>query len=131
MLFAFEHGNAGDLFVNKAPAGNIGDLAQAMKELFSSDTPIRIIGTRHGEKLYETLCTKEEMIKAEDMGEFYRIPSDNRDLNYNKYFYEGEKDISIIEDYNSHNTDQCDIENMKNLLMGLSIIKDEVIKYKK
>jgi len=131
VLFAFEHGNAGDLFVNKAPAGNIGDLAQAMKELFSSDTPIRIIGTRHGEKLYETLCTKEEMIKAEDMGEFYRIPSDNRDLNYNKYFYEGEKDISIIEDYNSHNTDQCDIENMKNLLIGLSIIKDEVIKYKK
>jgi len=131
VLFAFEHGNAGDLFVNKAPAGNIGDLAQAMKELFSSDTPIRIIGTRHGEKLYETLCTKEEMIKAEDMGEFYRIPSDNRDLNYNKYFYEGEKDISIIEDYNSHNTDQCNIENMKKILMGLSIIKAEVIKYKK
>ena len=131
VLFAFENGNSGDLFVNKAPAGTIGDLAKALKEIFTADNKIKIIGTRHGEKLYETLCTKEEMIKAEDMGEFYRIPSDNRDLNYNKYFSEGEKDISIIEDYNSHNTDQCDIEKMKNLLMGLSIIKDEVIKYKK
>ena len=131
VLFAFENGNPGDLFVNKAPAGTIGDLAKALKEIFTANNEIKIIGTRHGEKLYETLCTKEEMIKAEDMGEFYRIPSDNRDLNYNKYFSEGEKDISIIEDYNSHNTDQCDIEKMKNLLMGLSIIKDEVIEYKK
>tara|TARA_B110000027_G_scaffold31387_1_gene34595 strand:+ start:13574 stop:14587 length:1014 start_codon:yes stop_codon:yes gene_type:complete len=131
VLFAFENGNSGDLFVNKAPAGTIGDLAKALKEIFSANNEIKIIGTRHGEKLYETLCTKEEMIKAEDMGEFYRIPSDNRDLNYNKYFSEGEKDISIMEDYNSHNTDQCDIEKVKHLLMGLSIIKDEVIKYKK
>ena len=130
VLFAFENGNSGDLFVNKAPAGNIGDLAKALKEIFNADNKIKIIGTRHGEKLYETLCTKEEMVKAEDMENFYRIPSDNRDLNYNKYFSEGEKDVSVIEDYNSHNTDQCDVEKMKNLLMGLSIIKDEANKYK-
>jgi len=130
VLFAFENGNSGDLFVNKAPAGNIGDLAEALKEIFNAANEIKIIGTRHGEKLYETLCTKEEMIKAEDMGNFYRIPSDNRDLNYNKYFSEGEKDISVIEDYNSHNTDQCDVEKLKNLLMGLSVIKAETNKYK-
>jgi len=126
VLFAFENGNSGDLFVNKAPAGTIGDLAQALKEIFNADNKVKIIGTRHGEKLYETLCTKEEMSKAEDMGEFYRIPSDNRDLNYARYFSKGEEDISNIEDYNSHNTEQCDIENMKNLLMGLSIIQSEI-----
>ena len=130
VLFAFENGNSGDLFVNKAPAGTIGDLAQALKEIFNADNKVKIIGTRHGEKLYETLCTKEEMSKAEDMGEFYRIPSDNRDLNYARYFSKGEEDISNIEDYNSHNTEQCDIENMKNLLMGLSIIQDEIKKSK-
>jgi len=131
VLFAFENGNPGDLFVNKAPAGTIGDLAQALKEIFKTNTTVKIIGTRHGEKLYETLCTKEEMSKAEDMGNFYRIPCDNRDLNYAQYFTEGEEDISKIEDYNSHNTDQCDIEKMKTLLMGLPIIQDEIIKYNK
>jgi len=126
VLFAFEHGNSGDLFVNKAPAGTIGDLAQALKELFKADNPIKIIGTRHGEKLYETLCTREEMIKAEDMGDFYRIPADNRDLNYAQYFSEGEVDVSKIEDYHSHNTTQQDVEGMKQLLMKLPLIRKEV-----
>ncbi|MCL9809117.1 polysaccharide biosynthesis protein [Flavobacterium luminosum] len=127
VLFAFEHGNPGDLFVNKAPAGTIGDLAQALKEMFKADNPIRIIGTRHGEKLYETLCTREEMLKAEDMGDFYRIPADNRDLNYAQYFSEGEIDVSKIEDYHSHNTIQQDVEGMKQLLMKLPLIRKEVL----
>ena len=126
VLFAFEHGNAGDLFVNKAPAGTIGDLAQALKELCKSDTEIKIIGTRHGEKLYETLCTREEMVKAEDMGDFYRIPADNRDLNYAQYFSEGEEDVSVIEDYHSHNTEQQDVAGMKKLLSTLPLIRKEV-----
>lgn len=126
VLFAFEHGNSGDLFVNKAPAGTIGDLAQALKEICKADTEIKIIGTRHGEKLYETLCTREEMIKAEDMGDFYRIPADNRDLNYAQFYSEGEKDISIIEDYHSHNTQQQDVEGMKKLLSQLPLIRKEV-----
>lgn len=99
VLFAFQHGNQGDLFVNKAPASTIGDLAEAVRDIFNGDNEIKVIGTRHGEKLYETLCTREEMIKAEDMGNFYRIPADNRDLNYSRYFSEGETDISEIEDY--------------------------------
>ncbi|GAA4771857.1 MULTISPECIES: polysaccharide biosynthesis protein [Flavobacterium] len=127
VLFAFEHGNSGDLFVNKAPAGTIGDLAQALKEMFKADNPIRIIGTRHGEKLYETLCTREEMVKAEDMGGFYRIPADNRDLNYAQYFSEGEIDVSKIEDYHSHNTIQQDVEGMKQLLMKLPLIRKDVL----
>lgn len=124
VLFAFENGNPGDLFVNKAPAGTIGDLAQAIKELCKAGNEIKIIGTRHGEKLYETLCTREEMIKAEDMGDFYRIPADNRDLNYAKYFSEGEKEISDVEDYNSHNTEQQDVEGMKKLLKDLPIVQE-------
>ncbi len=126
VLFAFENGNPGDLFVNKAPAGTIGDLAQALKELFKADTEIKIIGTRHGEKLYETLCTREEMVKAEDMGDFYRIPADNRDLNYAQYFSEGEQDVSLIEDYHSHNTTQQDVEGMKLLLSKLPLIRKEI-----
>jgi UDP-N-acetylglucosamine 4,6-dehydratase len=126
VLFAFEHGNSGDLFVNKAPAGTIGDLAQALKEIFKATNPIKIIGTRHGEKLYETLCTREEMTKAVDMGEFYRIPADNRDLNYARYFSEGEEDISKVEDYHSHNTDQRDVVGMKELLMKLTLIQEEL-----
>ena len=131
VLFAFKNGNAGDLFVNKAPAGTIDDLAQALKEMFNADNTVKIIGTRHGEKLYETLCTKEEMNKAEDMGEFYRIPSDNRDLNYARYFSEGEEDLSKVEDYNSHNTEQCDVEGMKSLLLNLDYIKEELTVWKK
>lgn len=127
VLFAFEHGNSGDLFVNKAPAGTIGDLAQALKEMFKVDAKIKIIGTRHGEKLYETLCTREEMVKAEDMGDFYRIPADNRDLNYAQYFSEGEEDIAKIEDYHSHNTKQENVEGMKKLLLKLPLIRKEAL----
>ena len=126
VLFAFQHGKQGDLFVNKAPAGTIADLAEALKRLFKADNPVKIIGTRHGEKLYETLCTREEMLKAEDMGDFYRISADNRDLNYEQYFSEGEKDISKIEDYHSHNTKQCDVDGMVQLLLKLDFVKDEL-----
>jgi UDP-glucose 4-epimerase len=126
VLFAFEHANAGDLFVNKAPAGTIGDLAMALMELAGKQTVVKIIGTRHGEKLYETLCTREEMIKAEDMGDFYRVPADNRDLNYAKYFSEGEKDVSIIEDYHSHNTKQEGVEGLMRLISTLPLIRKEV-----
>lgn len=126
VLFAFEHGNAGDLFVNKAPAGTIGDLAEALKQLCNATTEVKIIGTRHGEKLYETLCTREEMQKAEDMGEFYRIPADNRDLNYAQYFSEGEQEVSVVEDYHSHNTEQLGVEGMKKLLSHLPLIRKEV-----
>jgi UDP-glucose 4-epimerase len=126
VLFAFEHGHQGDLFVNKAPAGTIGDLALALKQLCNADNEIRVIGTRHGEKLYETLCTREEMVKAEDMGEFYRVPADHRNLNYNKYFSEGETDVSLVEDYHSHNTKQLGVEGMKRLLTKLPLIRKEV-----
>lgn len=126
VLFAFEHGNPGDLFVNKAPAGTIGDLAKALITLTGKDVPIKVIGTRHGEKLYETLCTREEMMKAEDMGNFYRVPADNRDLNYAKYFSEGEEDVSRIEDYHSHNTNQKDVEGLKKLISTLPLIRKEV-----
>ena len=126
VLFAFENANPGDLFVNKAPAGSIGDLAKALIELTGKEVPIRIIGTRHGEKLYETLCTREEMMKAEDMGDFYRIPADNRDLNYAKYFSEGEEDVSKIEDYHSHNTEQQGVEGLKKLIATLPLIRKDV-----
>ncbi len=126
VLFAFENGNQGDLFVNKAPAATIGDLAKAIKELAKVDNAINIIGTRHGEKLYETLCTREEMVKAEDMGDFYRIPADNRDLNYSIYFSEGEQNIAKIEDYHSHNTERLDVGQVKNLISTLAIVRKEL-----
>ncbi|KJJ38844.1 polysaccharide biosynthesis protein [Aequorivita vladivostokensis] len=126
VLFAFENGNSGDLFVNKAPASTIGNLAQAMIEITGKQVPITVIGTRHGEKLYETLCTREEMIKAEDMGDFYRVPADNRDLNYAKYFSEGEQDVSKIEDYHSHNAEQQGVEGLINLISKLPLIRKEV-----
>ena len=122
VLFAFEHGNPGDLFVNKAPASKVETLANAIIELSGKKVQIKNIGTRHGEKLYETLCTREEMMKSEDMGDFYRIPADNRDLNYSKYFNEG-NDIAKIEDYNSHNTTILDVKGVKNLLNTLPEIK--------
>lgn len=131
VLFAFENGNTGDLFVNKAPASTIGDLAKGVKEIFKADNPIKIIGTRHGEKLYETLCTREEMVKAEDMGEFYRIPADNRDLNYARYFSEGEEDISQVEDYHSHNTKRLDVQATVNLVKDLSLVKEELLSFNK
>lgn len=123
VLFAFEHGNAGDLFVNKAPAATIGDLAQAIVELKNANSKVKIIGTRHGEKLYETLCTREEMMNAEDMGDFYRIPSDNRELNYAKYFSEGNQIDLPLEDYNSHNTKRENVEGVKKLLKKLDLFK--------
>ncbi len=126
VLFAFENGNQGDLFVNKAPAATIGDLAKAIKELAKAENQINIIGTRHGEKLYETLCTREEMVKAEDMGNFYRVPADNRDLNYSMYFSEGEKNLAEIEDYHSHNTERLNIEGVKNLISKLAIVRKEL-----
>ena len=127
VLFAFEYGNQGDLFVNKAPAGTIGDLAQALKELCNVNNEIKIIGTRHGEKLYETLCTREEMMKAEDMDGFYRIPADNRNLNYASYLSEGEEGVAQTEDYHSHNTEQHDIEGMKKLLIKLDLVKGALV----
>ena len=130
VLFAFKHGNQGDLFVNKAPAGTIGDLAIALKELSNSNSDVKIIGTRHGEKLYETLCTREEMTKADNLGDFYRIPADNRNLNYNQYFFEGETDISKIEDYHSHNTTRLGVEGIKKLLSNLPLVKEELFGYK-
>ena len=126
VLYAFQNGKNGDLFVQKAPAATIEVLAQAVIELYKSSSKIRVIGTRHGEKLYETLVTREEMAKSEDMGDYYRIPADNRDLNYNKYFVEGEEDISKIDDYHSHNTSRLDVEGMKKLLFKLELVRDTI-----
>lgn len=126
VLHAFEHGQQGDIFVQKAPASTVADLAQALQELFARNQPVRIIGTRHGEKLYESLISREEMVKAQDMGGYYRIPADNRDLNYAQYFSEGEEQISIQEDYTSHNTNRLNVEEIKTLLLGLDFIKEEL-----
>ncbi len=126
VLFAFENGNQGDLFVNKAPAATIGDLAKAIKDLAKVENEINIIGTRHGEKLYETLCTREEMVRAEDMGDFYRVPADNRDLNYSMYFSQGEKNLAEIQDYHSHNTERLNVEGVKNLISKLALVKKEL-----
>lgn len=126
VLYAFEHGRQGDIFVQKAPASTVANLAQALKELFDKDNPIRVIGTRHGEKLYESLVSREEMAKAEDMGEYYRIPADNRDLNYAQYFSEGEEKISHFDDYTSHNTQRLNVEQIKTLLLKLNFIKEEL-----
>ncbi len=123
VLYAFEHGNQGDLFIQKAPAATIDTLAKAIFELKNTTSNINYIGTRHGEKIYEVLVTSEDMQKAQDMGEYYRIPADNRDLNYNKYFSEGTKDIEIIQEYNSHNTERLDVEKMKQLLLKLDLFK--------
>jgi UDP-glucose 4-epimerase len=112
--------------VQKAPASTIADLAQAVKELFSAGNPIQVIGTRHGEKLYESLMTREEMAHAEDLGGYYRIPADNRDLNYNKYFVEGEQELSIAQDYNSHNTERLGVEGVKEKLLALDYIQQEL-----
>jgi UDP-glucose 4-epimerase len=126
VLFAFEHANQGDLFIQKAPASTIGDLAQALKELFNSSSDIRVIGTRHGEKAHETLMTQEESAKAEDMGGYYRIPADNRDLNYEKYLEDGSKEISDACEYTSHNTEQLNVENTKAKLMTVDYITQEL-----
>lgn len=126
VLYAYEHGQQGDIFVQKAPASTVADLAQALTELFGGKTEPRIIGTRHGEKLYESLISREEMAHAQDMGGYYRIPADNRDLNYAQYFSEGEEKISHTEDYTSHNTNRLNVEQVKALLLKLDFIKDEL-----
>jgi UDP-N-acetylglucosamine 4,6-dehydratase len=124
--YAFEHANQGDLFVQKAPASTVADLAQALKELFDSSVPINIIGTRHGEKLFESLISREEMAKAEDMGNYFRVPADNRDLNYAQYFTEGEEKIASFEDYTSHNTQRLSVPQIKELLLKLDFIREEL-----
>jgi UDP-glucose 4-epimerase len=126
VLYAFQHGKNGDLFVQKAPAATLDVLANALKQLYQADTEIKIIGTRHGEKLYETLVTREEMARAEDMGNYFRIPCDSRDLNYDKYFIKGNQEITSFDDYHSHNTKRLDIEGMKALLLKLDLIKNDV-----
>lgn len=126
VMYAFEHGHNGDLFVQKAPAATLDVLAAALKELYKTNTEVKTIGTRHGEKLYETLVTREEMAKAIDMGEYYRIPCDNRDLNYDKFFTEGNEDVAKIEDYHSHNTARLDVEGMKQLLLKLRFIREDL-----
>ena len=128
VLFAFEHGNPGDLFINKAPASTVGDLAQAIMELMNCDSDTNIIGTRHGEKLYETLSTREEMLKAEDMGEFFRIPADNRSLNYSQYISQGAIEISDVEDYNSHNTNRLSVDGVKRIISRLPVVLDALEK---
>lgn len=123
VLYAFQHGSPGDLFVQKSPAATIGALAKAVQQLFKADQPIKVIGTRHGEKLYETLLTREERARASDMGEYFRVAADNRDLNYEKYFSEGEVGVSASEDYNSHNTRRLNLEEMVLLLQNLSCMR--------
>ena len=127
VLYAFENANQGDLFVQKAPSATVGTLAQALIELYKSTSEIKVIGTRHGEKLYETLVNREDMIKAEDLGDYYRIPADNRDLNYEQYFSEGIPDIANLDEYHSHNTSILDVEAMKNLLLKLPIIRKDIL----
>jgi UDP-glucose 4-epimerase len=124
VMYAFEEGKQGDLFVRKSPASTIYDLAIAINELFGNLADIRVIGTRHGEKLYETLVNREEMVRAEDRNDYFRIPADSRDLNYSKYFTNGERKISLIEDYTSHNTKRLDVEDVKKLLLKLDCVKD-------
>lgn len=126
VLYAYEHGQQGDIFVQKAPASTVADLAKALTELFGGKEDARIIGTRHGEKLYESLISREERAHAQDMGDYYRIPADNRDLNYAQYFSEGEEKISHSEDYTSHNTNRLDVEQIKALLSKLDFIKEEL-----
>lgn len=120
VLHAFENAQQGDLFVQKAPASTVGDLAQALKEMLNKDNEIQIIGTRHGEKLYESLVSREEMARAEDMGRYYRVPADDRDLNYKKFFIEGEVDVATFDDYTSHNTTRLDVNGVKKLLSKLN-----------
>jgi len=131
VMFAFCNAKAGDIMVHKAPASTIGDLAQAIKELFNADNEIKIIGTRHGEKQHETLLTKEEYVVAEDLGSFYRVPADTRDLNYDKYFVEGNQKLSYGEEYNSNNTLRLNIEQIKEKLLQLDYVQNELRGWKR
>lgn len=126
VLYAFSHARPGDIFVQKAPASTVGDLAQAMMELLRKTNQVKVIGTRHGEKLYESLVSREEMARAEDLEGYFRIPADSRDLNYNKYFVEGETEISTLDDYTSHNTRRLDVEGVKQTLMKLDMVREAV-----
>ena len=126
VLHAFAHGERGDIFVQKAPASTVGDLAEAVRQIFNSSLPIQVIGTRHGEKLYESLLSREEMAQADDTGDHYRVPADVRDLNYAKYFSEGQTAVSELQDYTSHNTRRLSVSEVKELLLTLDFIKDEL-----
>jgi UDP-N-acetylglucosamine 4,6-dehydratase/5-epimerase len=126
VIYASQKGTNGDLFVQKAPAATLEVLAKAVIELYKSTSKVKVIGTRHGEKLYETLVTREEMAKAEDMGNYFRIPADSRDLNYDKYFVEGQEEVSEIEDYHSHNTNRLDVDGMKELLLKLDFVREGI-----
>jgi UDP-glucose 4-epimerase len=132
VIYAFTHGENGDLFVQKAPAATLDVLAEALKQTYAKidpkygETEVKVIGTRHGEKLYETLVTREEMAKAIDMGGYYRIPCDNRDLNYDKFFTEGDHKVETVEEYHSHNTKRLDVEGMKELLLKLNFIREDL-----
>lgn len=131
VVFAFQNAEAGDIMVQKSPASTIGELAQAVKELFNADNEIKIIGTRHGEKRFETLLTREEFVVAEDLGGFYRIPADKRDLNYNKFFAEGNQKLTTIEEYNSDNTPILSIEQIKGKLLELDYVQNELKEWNK
>jgi UDP-N-acetylglucosamine 4,6-dehydratase len=124
VIYAFENARPGDIFVQKSPASTVGDLAQALRELLRSDNEVRIIGTRHGEKLYESLVSREEMARSEDLGNYYRIHADSRDLNYDKYFVQGETRISQLDDYTSHNTQRLDVAGVKQVLMQLELVRE-------
>ena len=126
VIFAFYKAQAGDIMVQKSPASTVGDLARAVKEIFNADNEIRIIGTRHGEKLYETLLTKEEFLHAEDLGDYYRVPADKRDLNYDKYFVDGDVQLSCAEEYNSHNTYRLSVEEIKQILLSIDYVQTEL-----
>jgi UDP-glucose 4-epimerase len=126
VLYAYENSQQGDIFVQKAPAATLATLVQALKEIFNADNPVNVIGTRHGEKLYESLVSREEMARVQDLGKFYRVPADTRDLNYSMYFTTGETRISELEDYTSHNTVRLDPEGVKRLLLGLDFIKQNL-----
>ena len=126
VVFAFHNAEVGDIMVQKSPASTIGDLAQAIKELFNADNEIKVIGTRHGEKRYETLLTKEEYVVAEDLGGFFRVPADQRDLNYDKYFAEGNRKLTTVEEYNSDNTQILNIEQIKEKLLELDYVQREL-----
>jgi UDP-N-acetylglucosamine 4,6-dehydratase len=130
VIFAFQNGKPGDIFVQKAPASTIEVLATALLKLYNANNPIKIIGTRHGEKLYETLVNREELAKAVDLGNYYRIPADTRDLNYNRYFVEGETQIAQIEEYTSHNTHRMNLEETQDLLLQLDSIREDIKKLK-
>ena len=126
VIYAFTHGENGDIFIQKAPAATIEVLAKALMELYGIEVPVKVIGTRHGEKLYETLVNREEMVKAQDMGEYFRIPADTRDLNYARFFSEGQDSMSGIEEYHSHNTSRLNVEGMKKLLLKLDFISEDL-----